>query len=130
MLRYHSSDAVASGDTTETSLGTLTVPKSAKVIVGVKSYHIAADTLTTGEVVSGILRLSSSDLNLAPMEIPIHVTSVLTSGIADHEPNVIPLNIPVSGGEQVEGLVTMDMAETGAIKSRFTLIYSDNTSGV
>lgn len=117
------SDATATGDTTKTIIDTLTVPKRANRIVGISAYAAGAATLTTGEPITGVLELESDDIDLKPMKIPLGVIDVLTSGALAYEPRVWPVNIPVGGYEKISGYMTMDVAQTGALKGRFTLVY-------
>jgi len=118
-----SSEAVASGDTTETSLGTITLSAKAKRIIGVWVYASAAAAMTTAESLSGVLRLDSPDFSIAPFKIPCAMVNVLTSGAIGYEPRILPVNIPCSGNGRVTGYITKDMAETGAVKARFGLVY-------
>jgi|SaaInl7_200m_RNA_FD_contig_101_325193_length_1854_multi_3_in_0_out_0_3 hypothetical protein len=117
------SSATATGDTVKTLIDTLTVPIDAKAIVGVFAYAAAAATLTTGEAISGILELESDDMNISPFKIPLEVVTVLTNGAVAYNPRIWPVNIPVTGGAKIKGSMTMDMAQTAALKGRFGLIY-------
>jgi len=122
MRHYQSGDATATGDTTKTSMGTITVPASARKIVGVWAYGCAAATLTTGEAVSGVLELESPDVALQPFQIPLDIVQCLTSGTASLKPTVWAVDVPVPGQAKITGYITMDMAQTGALKGRFGLI--------
>lgn len=122
MLKYLRSAITASGDTVKTIIDTLTIPAGAKGIVGcIPEGHLAA-TITSGEVISGKLELESDDVNLQPCQLPIPSISVLTSGTTSLAPYMYPLTVPVKGGERVKGYITMDMAQTGALKAAFTLV--------
>lgn len=118
--------ATLTGDTTETTLGTITVSAKARRIVGIWCYALAGAALSTAEAVSGIFRLDSKDLDLGPSKWPLDVVTVLTSGAVGFSPRIFPVDIPVLGKEVVEILVTMDMAQTGALKARGGLIYEGN----
>lgn len=113
----------ASGDTVKTLIDTLTVPKTAKAIVGLWAYGNAAATVTSGECISGIVEYESNDLSLQPLQIPLEQLTVLTSGATNSQNKVWPVNIPVSGGEEIKVYVTMDVAQTGALKARAGIIY-------
>lgn len=115
----------ATGDTTKTLIDTITVPSKMKRIKGIWCYAVGGATLTTGEAVTGILELESPDININPMQLPLDIVDILTSGAVGFSPRIIPVDIPVSGQESIKGYVTMDMAQTGALKARFGLIYSD-----
>jgi hypothetical protein len=116
-------NATATGDTTETSIGTVTFSSKAKKIIGVWCYAIAGAALTTAEAATGFFRLDSGDLNLAPAKFPLAIVNALTSGVAALNPQIIPVDIPVKGLEKIEVFVTMDMAQTGALKARAGFIY-------
>lgn len=116
-------DATATGDTVETSMGTITLSSKAKRIVGVWATAVGGATLTTGEAASGIFRLDSPDFNVAPFKAPLAVVDVLTQGSVGYEPRIIPVSIPCSGNGRVTGYITMDQAQTGALKGRIGVIY-------
>lgn len=123
MYKAQSSALTATGDTTKTLIDTITTPLGAKAIVGVWAYASAAATLTSGEQVSGLLELESSDINLQPMQLPLDIIAILTSGATTQNPRVWNLNIPLSGQARINGYMTMDVAQTGALKGRFGFIY-------
>ncbi len=114
----------ASGDTTKTSLGTLTVPAHMKAITGIIMYASGGAGLTTLENISGILELESDDINLKPLQLPIEIIVVLTSGVAALKATVWNVNIPVSGKERITGYITMDQALAINPGCRFGLIYN------
>lgn len=116
----------ATGDTVKTIIDTVTVPSGAKRIKGIWCYAVAGDTLTSGEVASGIVEFESVDINIAPLQLPLDIVDILTSGAVAMNPRIMPVDIPVKGQERISGYVTMDMAQTGALKARFGFIYSDN----
>lgn len=116
----------ATGDTVKTIIDTVTVPSKMKRIKGIWCYAVAAATLTSGEVASGIVEFESPDINLTPLQLPLDIVDILTSGAIAFNPRILPVDIPVSGQERISGYVTMDMAQTGGLKARFGFIYSDN----
>lgn len=118
-----STDATASGDTTETLVGTITLSAKAKRITGVWSSMIGAAALTHSENISGIIRLDSPDFNIAPFKIPTCQLASITSGMTAYEPRIIPVNIPCCGNGRVSAYVTNDQALTGAHKTRVGVIY-------
>lgn len=124
MYKAQVSALTATGDTTKTIIDTITTPLGARSIVGVWCQAVAAATLTSGEAPTGILELESSDLNLQPMQLPLDVVQILTSGAVAFSPRVWNVNIPLSSGQaRISGYVTMDMAQTGGLKARFGFIY-------
>lgn len=122
MDHFQASALTATGDTTKTAIGDLTVPKGAKRIKGIGGYAVAAATITTGEQASGILELESPDLALNPMQLPLDIVGVLTSGAFSLKPTIYPVDIPVGGLEKITGSMTMDVAQTGAFKGRWFLV--------
>jgi hypothetical protein len=116
-------DATASGDTTETLVGTITLSAKAKRIVGVWCSMIGGAVLTHSENVSGIIRLDSPDFSISPFKFPTPQLASITSGMTSYEPRIIPVNIPATGSGKVTAYVTNDMALTGAHKTRVGLIY-------
>lgn len=116
-------DATATGDTTETSMGTITLSAKAKRIVGVWATAVGSATLTSGEAATGIFRLDSPDFNVAPFKGPLAVVDILTSGAFGYEPRIIPVSIPCSGNGRLTCFITMDQAQTGALKGRVGVIY-------
>lgn len=116
-------DATASGDTTETLVGTITLSSRAKRIIGVWSTMIGAAALTHSENVSGIIRLDSPDFTIAPFKFPTAQLASITSGMTSYEPRIIPVNIPCTGSGRVTAYVTNDMALTGAHKTRVGVVY-------
>lgn len=115
---------VAAGDTTKTTLGSLTVPKLAKKIVGIWAYATGGPGVTTLENVSGIVELESPDIALQPLQLPLDVVTVLTSGSAAYSPRIWNVDITVNGGEVITCYVTMDMLITVVNTCRWGLIYS------
>jgi len=122
-IKAQASALTATGDTTKTSIDTITIPKGVKRIVGIWCYAAAAAAMTTAEAISGIVEFESSDVNLVPLQLPLDIISALTSGSVAISPRIFPANILVNGGERIQGYVTMDMAQTSALKARFGLIY-------
>jgi hypothetical protein len=123
-MKAQTSTLTATGDTVKTLIDTLTVPASAKMIVGVWCQAVAAATMTSGEAITGMLELESDDLNLTPMQLPLDCVQVLTSGAVAFSPRVWNVMIPVKGGEKIRGYVTMDVAQTGGLKARFGFILN------
>ncbi len=117
------SDATATGDTTKTLIDSMTIPQDAKRITGVTCYATGAATLTTAEAVSGVLTLESDSMPIIPQQFPLDVVNCLTSGTIAYTPRVWNTDIGTIGGAIVKGYVTMDSAQTGAFKARFSLIY-------
>jgi len=117
------SAVTAAGDTVKTLIDALTVPQTAKRIIGVWCHALAGPGATTLENITGIFELESPDVNIVPFQLPLDCVVVLTNGVGAMSPRVWPVDVPVSGGAKISGYVTMDMALTVANKARFGLIY-------
>jgi hypothetical protein len=123
MIKAQVSAATATGDTVKTLIDTITVPKNAKMIVGIWAHALAGAGGTTLENITGIFELESVDINLQPLQLPLDCVALVGTGMAAISPRIFPANIPVNGGERIVGYVTMDLAQTVAGKARFGLIY-------
>lgn len=123
-MKAQCSTKTACGDTTKTLIDTITVPQTVKAIIGFWAYAMGGAGMTTLENVSGIVELESDDLPLTPMQFPLDIVCVLTSGSVAFQPRVWGVNIPVNGGEKIRGYMTMDMAITVANTGRFGFIYN------
>jgi hypothetical protein len=123
MIHAQTADPVATGDTTKTNIGTISLPSSARRIIGVWCYAVGGATLTSAEAVTGIFELESPDAPLNPMQLPLDIVDILTSGAVAFQAHIIPVDIPVrNASAKVTGYVTMDMAQTGALKARWGII--------
>lgn len=123
MLKAQASESAALGDTVKTSMGELRVPMKVKRIIGIWGYAIGGPGQTTLENISGILELESPDINLAPLQLPLDIISVLTEGSSVLQTRIFGCNIPVKGGEKITGYMTLDMAITLANTGRWGLLY-------
>ena len=123
-MKAQTSILTATGDTVKTLIDTITIFVFVRAIVGIWAYALAGAAMTTAEAITGILELESDDLPLVPLQLPLDCVSALTNGGVGFSPRVWNVNIPVKGQEKVKGYVTMDMAQTGALKARWGLIYA------
>lgn len=120
---YQVSDATATGDTTKTSIGTITLNARATKVLGIWGYACGAATMTSGEPVTGILEVETPDLGtFQPCQVPLTPIDILTSGTTSAPIQVWPVDIPVKGQERLTGYMTMDMAMTGALKGRWGVV--------
>lgn len=117
--------ATATGDTTETLVGTITLSAKAKRITGIWCQTLGGALLTTAEAITGIFRLQGDSLGLEPAKYPIDQVNTLTSGVAALPTHIIPVNIQVTGLAQVNCYVTLDDDQTGALLARVGLLYED-----
>jgi len=117
------SASTALGDTVKTLVDTITTPQGAKSIIGIWGYSEGGPGLTTLENRSGIMEFESSDAPIVPLQLPLDVVVVLTSGVSAFSPRVWPVNIPLGGQCRISCYMTMDMALTVANKGRFGFVY-------
>lgn len=115
----------ATGDTTRTTLSTITLPPNAKKIIGLSVQVVGAAAITTAEPVTGIAEFTFSGLTNGPpsLEVLLDVVVCLTSGTAAFSPRVWVVEYSPAGSVIVECFITMDMAQTGGLKARFQVIY-------
>lgn len=113
---------VATTDTTEVSLGTITLPSTAKRILGV---GVSIDDMgaTTLEGNSGIFRVSINNIDVSPAKFPIFGTVTLTSGAASRENKVWPVDWAPAGNSQITIYVTMDSANTVVVNARGFVLF-------
>jgi len=116
-------DATAEASTVETKVGTITLSAKAKRIIGVWATAIGGDTLTSTEAVTGIIRLDSPDVSIAPFKFPLDQWTILTNGAAALPAHIIPVSLPVGGMNKIDAFVTIDDTTTGTLKVRVGLMY-------
>jgi hypothetical protein len=107
----------------ETLMGVITATAKAKRIVGVWASILGAATMTTGQPVSGIFRLDSPDVNLAPCKWPLAQVSILTSGAVAMQTHIIPVDIPIQGLANISCYITIDLTNTATLKGRVGIIF-------
>lgn len=112
MRHMQCSASTATGDTTKTSIGNITLTAKANKIVGFGAYATGGAGNTTLENVSGILEIESSDISIAPQIYPLDTVSLTGTGMAVLSPRIWPIDIPVKGGEVLTGYITLDLAQT------------------
>jgi len=122
-LHYQATALTASGDTTKTKIDTITVPKGARQLVGIIQYHCAAAALTTVENLTGIIQLESDDVKLQPMTIPLDVIAIVGTGAVAYVPPMRPIGMAIQAGADIDVYVTLDLAQTGALKSRVVFVW-------
>jgi len=97
-------------------------------VVGIWCYASGGATLTTGEAITGIFRASVTGIKGRPSEfkVPLEIITILTQGaVALQSPKVWPVDWGPAANGKIQGLVTMDMAQTGALTARFGVIYDE-----
>lgn len=116
------SASTALSDTTEKLIDTLTVPGGVTKIVGIAGHALGGAGNTTLENVSGKLRIRNKSRG-EEFEFLLDCTVVLAQGVASVSPRVWPTDIVVAQSDQIEGYMTMDLAQTIGNTGRFMIIY-------
>lgn len=117
--------ALGATETTETNLGTITIPtQGVSRIVGI--YGITSiQTTTVAEGVSGHFRLSFSTV-AGVFKFPVTIFQGAAGTLADigpvHAAQIIPVNIPVPSKETVTCYMTLNLAQTGTCRGMVGLI--------
>jgi len=124
-LFYQLGAVVATTDTTEVSLGTITLTAKAKMVIGVWCHALGGAGNTTLENHTGTFRLQSTDLDLSPIVLPLDVYTITGTGVALKDVKVWPIEIPVGGTEGIEALLTLDLAQTVNTTARFGLVSTN-----
>ena len=109
----------------EKNMGEIKTSARCKRIVGIWATVIGGALLTTAEAVTGILRVDSPDVTVAPMKLPLDQVNVLTSGTAALPAHIIPVDIECKGQATFTGYITLDDVITGDLKARWGLMYED-----
>jgi len=117
--------ATATGDTTETSIGTITLPTSAKTLVGVSCNAFGGAGFTTLETVSGIFRVDSPSIpQMSPNRMLLDVVGNTASGAFMASPRIYAMDYPTMGAAVITFLVTLDLALTINTTARGMAIFT------
>lgn len=119
------SASTALGDTAKTSIGVISMPKSAKRIVGFGGYAIGGPGNTTLENVTGVLEIEATVLHLSPQEFPLDCLALTGTGMAVLQPRIWPISVASPGNTDIEGFMTLDMAQTLANTGRWFIVWED-----
>jgi len=122
VLHYQISAAVALTDTTEVSLGSITVTGKARKMIGVWCLPNGGAGNTTLENVSGKFRLTSPDVSLEPAEFPLAELTITGTGVSRGEAKVWPVDVDVPQNAKIECLVTLDLAQSINSTARFGIV--------
>lgn len=115
--------ATATGDTTETNIGSVTLPSNAQNIIGV-GVSLGGAGLTTLETPAGIFRVSINNLDVTPAKFPFKTSLfIVTSGCAPQDNSWYPVNWGPAGNSVVTFYVTMDMTNTINPTARGYVLY-------
>lgn len=118
--------ALGSTETTETSLGSISIPATGvSRIVGI--YGIATiQTTTAAEGTAGGFRLAFKTVS-GTFKFPVTVFQGAAGTLADigpvHMPQIIPVDIAVPSNETITCYVTLNLAQTGTCRGMVGVIY-------
>jgi len=117
--------ALGSTETTETTIGTVTVPSAGvSRIVGV--YGILQEITTTAEQGVGYFRLAFKTV-AGTFKFPCSTfhapAGTLASPGFQYEPKIIPVNIPVPANETITCYMAAFVAATGACRGMIGFIF-------
>jgi len=108
--------ALNATETSETTVGTITIPTSGvKRIVGVYGI-LQQPTATAGETNSGMFRLAFTTVSgkfKYPCTASYGPAGTLAANVNSVDPKIIPVDIPVPPNETVTCYMTGDIALTG-----------------
>ena len=111
-----------------TSVGTITLSESAKMITAVGGVLGADNVPTTIEQLIGIFSLASDDVVFPPSEYPFQ--AAFSGGLGATSDNnyggipvMIPVNIPVTTGARVTASVDLQLAQTNAAEVAIYIAY-------
>lgn len=115
--------ALNATETSETKVGTMTVPIGATKIVAI-SGQLMQPTGTNGEMVSGQFRIQPQQTG-GQFKFPAQVVAGqgAVGALAAYEPKWIPCNIPVREKDSIDCFVTADVALTGTGTGSVAVVY-------
>jgi len=124
-IHHDVTPSVATGDTVETTIGTITLPTSAKTLVGVSMMAAGGAGFTTLETVSGIFRVDSPSIpQMSPNRFLLDVVGNTASGAFYASPRIYAMDYPTNGAAVITFLVTLDLALTINTLARGMAIFT------
>jgi hypothetical protein len=126
----HWYDQVNTGVSTlaSTAVGTITLSEGATEIVSITAILGQGGVLTTAEELLGYFTLSSDDLQLPPLQIP--VSAAFSAGLGATIPNLmyaqpvhVPTSIPVKGGARIDVACKLNTAITNTTRAKLIIGY-------
>ena len=115
--------AVASGDTTETQIGTLTMPTNCKRVLGIGIGSPSTATLTTVENMTGYFRVQNDAIDVTPGKFPFQGPAIVGTGGCYCPFKIWPVDWTGVASSTFTFYVTMDMAQTANPTYRAFVIY-------
>lgn len=119
------SASTACNGTTKTSLGTITLPPSAKRIVGFWAHAMGGAGNTTLENRTGICEIECTSLNIQPFQFPLDIYTITGTGVGFLKPTIWNCEIQNVANQQLVGYVTLDLAQSIAGTGRWGVIWED-----
>ena len=116
-------DATASGDMTETLLGTITLPANATRILGVGVGSPSTATLTTLEAMTGFFRVQISSIDVTPGNFPFAGPNIVGTGGTFAPFKIWAVDWAPAANAQIKIYVTMDLAQTANPTYRGFVVY-------
>lgn len=117
--------ALNATETTETSLGNVTVPLGAKNIVGV--YGIGNVLTTTAEIASGKFRFVQAagpgGKHIFPLQVNQGPAGTLAAPGWSNKPEIIPVSIACRENDTIACYAVLDVAQTGTCRARVGFIF-------
>lgn len=123
MLTCDCTAATASGDTAETSLGTVTLPANAKRVVGVGIGSPSTASLTTLEAMTGYFKVVCSSIDVTPGKFPFTGPNIVGTGGCNCPFKIWPVDWSPAANAQITFYVCMDMAQTNNPTYRGFVVY-------
>jgi len=119
---------VAQTAAADTSVGTITLPETAKEITGILGILVQDGVLVTAEELTGFWRMTSDDFDLTPAQFPfanVHGAGLgaLIQGAHNMLNMPITVNIPVVGGSRINCFVDLNTAVTNAAQVDIYLMF-------
>jgi hypothetical protein len=117
--------STALGDTTKTTMTSITLPTTAKRVVGVWGHALGGPGNTTLENVTGIMEFESESVNIQPSQFPLDCMTITGTGVGILSPKTWAVNWDKVAAAKITCYMTLDLAQTLANTGRWGLIYED-----
>lgn len=111
-----------------TAVGNIVLSEKASKITGIFCSAIQDNVITAGEELIGFVQLSSNDIDLTPMQVPL--ANAFGAGLGATIQSAMPMNhafipvsIPVLGGSTISAAVDLNTALTNAAEVSVYIAY-------